>query len=342
MNSIAICKQRLPLPELLVRLNLFERPPKPGNYRCPLHQERNGAAFDIAQKRGTWLWNCHGKCSTGGDEITLLQSYFNLTRSAAIRRYEEFCEIRPERPLANLASPYRRVQPLQFLPQPSMPIELPSDLHKGNYDSCAAVAKLRNVPVETILAMNKAGHIAFAQIHGCDAFVLMDDTHFLAEARRMNGELFPAYGPLAARKTHTLKGSRKNWPLGLSEGSGPILLVEGSGDFIAAHHFCSFTQRSHTPWTPVALLGAGIKNLHPDSLELFEGRKVRIVPHMDTAGRKAATSWANMLIRLGCNVDGFDLSALTKSDGTPVKDLNDATSLIPSQSADLNDLFRMD
>jgi len=342
MNSIEACKQRLPLPDLLVRLNLFERPPKPGNHRCPLHQERKGAAFDIAHKQGKWLWNCHGRCSAGGDEVTLLQCYFNLSRSAAIRRYEELCDIPSTRPLANLASPYQRSQTTQFQPPPAMPIEMPPDLHKGNFDSCAAVAKLRNVPVETILSMNKAGHIAFAQIHGCEAFVIMDDTNLLAEARRMNGELFPPCGQLAPRKTHTLRGSQKNWPLGLSEGCGPILLVEGSGDFIAAHHFCSFTYRSDAPWTPVALLGSGIKNLHPDSHPLLDGRHIRIVPHLDAAGKKGATTWANLLRRIGCTVDGFDLSALTKSDGNPVKDLNDATSLIPSQSADLNQLFRMD
>ena len=342
MNTIAACKQRLPLPDLLVRLGLFERPPKPGNHRCPLHQEQHGAAFDLAYKSGSWLWNCHGKCATGGDEVTLLQVYLNLSCNNAIRRYEELCDITPSKSFGNLARSYKTIPPQQFLHQTAMPIELPPDLHKGSYDSCDTVGKLRNVPTETILAMNKSGCIAFAQIHGCDCFVILDDTHLLAEARRMNGELFPASGPLAARKTHTLKGSQKNWPLGLTKGSGPILLVEGSGDFIAAHHFCSFTHRSHTPWTPVALLGASIKSLHPESHNLLAGRKIRIVPHMDPAGKKAATAWAGMLRRLGCPVDGFDLAALIKADGTPVKDLNDATSLIPSQSADLNQLFRMD
>ena len=155
----------------------------------------------------------------------------------------------------------------------------------------------------------------------------------------MDGLPYPASEKLAARKTHTLRGSQKNWPLGLAEGSGPILLVEGSGDFVAAHHFCSFTTRSNPVWTPVAMLGSSLKQLHPDAARLFRGRKVRIVPHLDPAGAKAAAAWANLLGALDCKVDGFDLSRLTQVNGDPVTDLNDATSLPASDRDELRSLF---
>jgi hypothetical protein len=337
---IRSCKQRLPLPELLVRLRLFDRPPKSGSHPCPLHSEQHGAAFALTFKRDSWVWKCHGKCAAGGDEVTLLQTYFNLSLAGAIRRYEELCEIVPQASLGNIARTIRSAAP-QFIPEKHMPIEPPPDLHKGSYEECAAVAQLRKVPVETILAMSKAGHIAFATVHDCESFIVLDSTRLLAEARCITGAQFPARGTLAERKTHTLKGSHKNWPLGLAGGAGPILLVEGSGDFIAAHYFCSFSHRTHAPWIPVAILGASVKNLHPDAAALFSGRHVRIVPHLDAAGKNAACHWAKTLRHLNCTVDGFDLSALSQTNGEPVTDLNDATGLDTTQSAELTQLFRL-
>jgi len=122
-------------------------------------------------------------------------------------------------------------------------------------------------------------------------------------------------------------------------GTGPILLVEGSGDFVAAHYFCAFTKRSGTRWQPVAMLGASVKTLHPDAIPLLTGRRVRIVPHADKAGAKAGLHWAKLLGSHRCFVDGFDLARLTKSDGFPVSDLNDCTTLLPEQEPELHQLF---
>lgn len=337
MNSIAICKERLPLPDLLVKLNLFDTPPKAGNHKCPLHHERNGASFGMDPKNGGWVWLCRGKCGAQGDELSLIETFLGLDTKAAIRAYENLAGVTagPETPTyhkTHVPSP----TPVVHKP---MPIELPQDLHKGSYDECATVAQLRSVPVETTLLMSKSGLLAFAKVCGFPSWIVLDHTRLLAEARRMDGTLYPQWGTLAERKTHTLKGSHKNWPLGLTKGTGPILLVEGSGDFVAAHYFCGFTTHTATPWTPVAMLGAGIKALDPEAAELFAGRHVRIVPQVDAAGKKAADHWATLLWKLNCDVDGYDLSELTKTNGTPVKDLNDATSLIATHSAELSHLF---
>jgi hypothetical protein len=48
-----------------------------------------------------------------------------------------------------------------------------------------------------------------------------------------------------------------------------------------------------------------------------------------------------MLRHLNCTVDGFDLSALTQASGESVTDLNDATCLASSQSAELTQLLRL-
>lgn len=337
---ITNCKQQLPLPDLLVRLGLFDRPPKPGSHPCPLHGEKQGAAFSLSFKNGSWVWKCHGKCDAGGDEVTLLQTHLNLSLIDAIRSYEDLCGIAPHISLENAArAPHSRRA--HTTAEKYTPLDPPPNLHRGSYEDCAAVAQLRRVPVETILAMSKSGHIAFATIHGSESFLVWDHTHLVAESRRMTGAAYPPSGPLASRKTHTLKGSHKNWPLGLSAGSGPILLVEGSGDFIAAHDFCAFTHRTHVPWTPVTILGASVKTLHPDAEKLFSGRHVRIVPHLDTAGKNAAQHWAKTLRNLHCTVDGFNLSEFTQTNGKPVRDLNDATCLTSIEGSELTQLFRM-
>ncbi len=103
---------------------------------------------------------------------------------------------------------------------------------------------------------------------------------------------------------------------------------------MAAHYFCTFTRRFSNPWQPVALLGASVKSIHPDAVPLIRGRRVRIVPHADPAGAKAG-----LLKELGCRVDGFDLRNLSKSDGSPVKDLNDCTAMTSGAQTEMNQLF---
>ena len=184
MNTIAGCKQRLPLPDLLVRLGLFEHAPKAGNHPCPLHGERKGAAFGLTYKTNAWVWNCHGKCATGGDEVTLLQAHFGLSLKDALQRYESICgahRVPPSHSGAKPPEPTRSVPPeLKFLNLPP--------LHKGSYDECATVSKLRAVPPETVLAMSKAGFLAFADVAGFASWIVLDETRLLAEARRMDGK----------------------------------------------------------------------------------------------------------------------------------------------------------
>ena len=88
-----------------------------------------------------------------------------------------------------------------------------------------------------------------------------------------------------------------------------------------------------------ALLGASVKTIHPDAVPLIRGRRVRIVPHADPAGAKAGLQWAGLLKELGCRVDGFDLRNLAKTDGSPVKDLNDCTAMTPEAQTEMNQLF---
>jgi hypothetical protein len=52
-------------------------------------------------------------------------------------------------------------------------------------------------------------------------------------------------------------------------------------------------------------------------------KRVRIFGHADEAGQMAIKRWAEQLQSVQADVDGFDFSGLIKTDGTPVKDLNE-------------------
>jgi hypothetical protein len=72
------------------------------------------------------------------------------------------------------------------------------------------------------------------------------------------------------------------------------------------------------------MLGAS-NQIHPDALPLFTGRRVRIFPHADEAGREAAKVWTRQLRSVGAHVDAFDLTPFHAVTGAKLKDLNDLT-----------------
>ena len=161
----------------------------------------------------------------------------------------------------------------------------------------------------------------------------------------MDGEKFPAIGTLGERKAHTLKGSVKNWPVGLAVRRNPFgenptwLAVEGGPDYLAALHFIMQTLPD---CLPIAFLGAGaVRELHPEAVPRLRGHRVRCYPHHDAngAGLRAAYRWCRQLAALGCRTDAVDFRTLPHLDGRPIKDLNDCTRLGPEHAAELRGLI---
>jgi hypothetical protein len=110
-----------------------------------------------------------------------------------------------------------------------------------------------------------------------------------------------------------------------------IALVEGAPDLLAAHYLALWEQASHhtkrdARCAPCAMLGASLK-IHESALPLFAGKHVRIFGHNDEAGTAAVKRWAAQLHEAGAKVDAISFAGLTKRDGTPCKDLNDALAL---------------
>lgn len=172
------------------------------------------------------------------------------------------------------------------------------------------------------------GTLRFGEVCGRRSWILTDASGRLAEARRLDGKPFEAVGSFTARKAHTLGGSSKSWPLGLTiaddlpDHAPTVLLVEGGPDYLAAFDFLIRFRRQG--FRPVAMLGKS-NRIPSDALNIMAGRRVRIYPHHDPGGggMEAAQEWARQFAEAGCQVDGFRFAELTKTDGQPVTDLND-------------------
>ena len=139
--------------------------------------------------------------------------------------------------------------------------------------------------------------IVFARVCEQKAWILTDASGKCAEARRIDAKPFPAIGSLAERKSHSLAGSRKCWPVGLLPPAfdGPwlrehvrkIILVEGGPDYLAA---CQIIAAQDVNILPVAMLGAS-QSIIDDALPYFRNRQVTVVAHADEAGRTAGMRW---------------------------------------------------
>lgn len=76
----------------------------------------------------------------------------------------------------------------------------------------------------------------------------------------------------------------------------------------------------------MAMLGASL-SIPEDALPLFTGKRVRIFPHLDDAGRKAAVRWETQLTEAGVDAHCFSLEGIAMASGEPVNDLNDLSSV---------------
>jgi hypothetical protein len=236
-------------------------------------------------------------------------------------------------------------------PEPAERRPNTTSLREGTIDELRRFAVARKIRVEALELAQRTGTARIGFVCGFLSIVLLDQSGRTAEARRLDGKPFPPFMgkdfELGERKAHTIRHSQKNWPVGIlpapdyRDEVNILALVEGGPDFFAAHHFALLQKR--TDIQPVAVLGRGQakRGFHPDSLELFCGRRIRIFPHVDDdgGGLDQAIVWARQLEALGCEADLFRLDGLKRADGSPIKDLNDCVEITPSQAHELGELF---
>jgi CHC2 zinc finger len=304
---------------------------------CPLHPEKT-ASFHVYL--GDNHYHCYG-CGAHGDVTDLDQALLGGTRAEAADRLgaERLQNVR------KLPKAPKRKEKAEARP-PNL-----SGMRKASRAELQKIADSRNIDRRAVEFAQDLGTLRVGEVCGYPSWVLLDASGLCAEGRRLNRRPYPAVKSekveLRERKAHTLRGSRKDWPVGIvpaaeyQKSVEIILLVEGGPDYLAALHF-ALRQRK-TGILPVAILGRGqgLRGLHPDSLENFRSRRVRIVPHDDPDGGsyQAALVWCQQLRKLDCEVDLFTFKGLHKVGGSAVKDLNDCVQLVPELLSKLEELF---
>jgi hypothetical protein len=320
-------KRRLPLPQLMAVLGHGDRAKREAF--CPFHENKKTEAFSVWQNETGWHWKCHTGCG-GGDEISYLQQLFNEPYKSALRRLADLAGGLPADGAPRIS---KRQQSVSITARKE--VKWPNDMHAGSDTDLRAVANLRAVSFDALQMMRALGLLKFGKVCGVPAWIVLDHSSKCGEARRMDGlpfdEIKTSKVSLPQRKAHTLGGSVKSWPVGLSmpeeltKNTSKFMLVEGGPDLLAAYHLK--LEMNDAAWTPIALLGAGVNRIDPEALALLRGRRVKIIEHADAAGETAAPRWAKDLSAAGARVSGFKLQGLglSKPDGAPAGDLNDCT-----------------
>jgi hypothetical protein len=158
----------------------------------------------------------------------------------------------------------------------------------------------------------------FSDSRGFDSWVVTDRELVNALALRLDGS---PWEHLSGAECWTLHGSWMSWPIGARE-SCPfksLEFVQSAPELLAACHFirCEDRERDTSP----VLLLPGSPQIHASAVRLFTGKRIRIFPYTDDAGRLAARRWAQQLASIGADVDACELSGLHKTDGSPVRSL---------------------
>ncbi len=317
------------MPDLLHKLGLG----KHAKHSCksPFRDDKNPSWGIYRCDDGTWRFKDQ---ATGerGDEIGLLARNFRLDEK---RDFKEILSIYSE--LAGYATS-------GTLPKPTFRNADKSQNHKldlssfsvGSETQIKSLARSRPYGLEGLKWASNRGVLLFGRLFNQDVYVVTDKSQRLAEARRIDGAYFPEIRgtQIPKRKCHTLRGSSKSWPLGIEEAIeyASITLVEGSSDFLQMHHEIIVEGQnngvtSKLQWAPVAVLSSGV-SIAESSLPFFKDKEIRIFPHWDPPGRKAAKIWRRQLQNSGARrVVIFSLEGLTKSDGQPALDVCDCLQL---------------
>ncbi len=332
-HDIPALKERLLIPEVWQRLRLEGQPG--ASCRSPFRPDKN-PSFSISKDGRRWKDFATG---AGGDVIDFIATARQISTGEALKVFLELAgvpvAVKSRSPQAAASAQSATFKEKATALLPPLPAEHPDGirvpLQSGREEDRLLLAESRHLTPEAVSLALALRTLTIAIVQGYRCWLLTDAEERLAEARRLDGMPFPECGPLGRRKAHTLRGSRKSWPLGAAvlrrvPDFRTLLLVEGGPDYLAALHFAHELER----WDvlPVAMLGRGTgAKIDPVRLELMRGRRVRIYPHADAdgGGVQSARQWAAQLHAKGCEVDFFEFSRLHRSDGTPIKDLNDCT-----------------
>lgn len=308
-STLAEAKARLNIHSLWRHFG-FEGEPKP-SCRSPFRADRR-PSFSVNRDGSLFHDFATGEA---GDAVDFFQRASGLSRKQACRKFIELaCGHFTPAP----RTAHRQGEPAAIKPIfPNFRTGTPADFNR--------LAELRNVSPDALVLASMRGLLSFGTLKGTATWIVTDFARVNAQARRMDGQLWPDIGA----KAWTLPGSWASWPIGTKESRdfANIALVEGGPDLLAAFHFILCESRE-TDCAVVAMLG-GTQRIHADALPIFTGKRVRIFGHGDSEGREAVQRWARQLEGMGASVDAFDFIGLRKTDKSGVKDLNDSCLIHP-------------
>jgi hypothetical protein len=195
-------------------------------------------------------------------------------------------------------------------------------------DDVLALTRVRRIPPHGLIFAASRNFLFRTTWYGLECFGVSDSSGLLIELRRMDGLPFPAVPDynLVERKSHAIRGSKKTWPQGMLEAEPfpCIALVEGVPDFLSAH--LRVVEEGASERVAVVGMLSASPAICAEALPHFEGKRVRIFPHLDPAGMKGARCWQKQLVAAGAaQIDIFDFSGLVAPDGTPIGDFCDLT-----------------
>jgi hypothetical protein len=304
-NLFAEARERFTIADLWSTFG-FEGTPRP-SCRSPFREDRS-ASFSIFDSGRAWHDHATGE---GGDCVEFIRVALN-TDHRGVREWLV-------QHLNGNAAPACRVKvPIWPDKRPDEPrsIQWPSEIREGTAADLQALCQARGISYAAAWTLTEAGVTGFMEIDGRTCMVITDREGHAAEIRRLDGTLFPN-----GLKAYPLKGVLKSWLVGAEllrrEGSDTsVMITEGSTDLITAIDLYVKYRKSggFRNWVPVALLGAGCRNLDAACAALIRGRHVRLVPDGDAAGAEMGRHWTKLLRSIGCKVDivempqGTDLS----------------------------------
>ena len=275
--------------------------------KCPIHREKHGESFSVDPRSGRW--HCFGKCQTGGDVVDLDRLLNGDELVDALRRLG----------VATLSAGMPRTE--RASGSKANPRRWAGQLRAGSSDELHITAVDRNLAVEAAELTQARGLLRYWDSDEGVAWVITDSTRANAIGRLLNRK--PWRGGFKAKN---LLGSAAKRPIGLREASSHerIALVEGGPDTISAFHH-ALVDASHETLGVICMPSSNA-DFRPEDVEFVAGRRIRIFPHCDKAGFKAALRWIDQL-KGTASVTWFDFDGLTRTDGKPVGDLNDLASV---------------
>lgn len=329
--QIADAKRRLLLPELARILHVPGKVPERDGELVPCfwpeRHKHNDRRPSFNFHAGLTRYRCFG-CGAAGDGPDLIADWCGIAPQEAVKRFVE------------MAGGKSLVVAGTSRPRPAEAKEPPSrdpwadtaeklakrrswpDLRRGTRPELGSVALLRGLDMEAVLAADRLGWLQFCDLAGHSAWVLCSDCGRIAQARRLDGAEWEHTGHRF--KAWSLPGSCAAVPLGLSTVANgvPFVAVASGGPDMLALLELVLAEGREADCAILGILGESVKLAAP-VVRQCGSRRVRLFPHNDDAGRRAAATWADQLGEAGASVDAFDFAPFG------VKDLNDWIKLKP-------------